>query len=71
MTIEEPKRRYSVVRDREGDLWKRGNTRWTCQTPVDGVRVLRVGRLHWTALARMYGPLTVVEANPTYQKESK
>jgi hypothetical protein len=55
---EEPKRRGAVVRDREGDLWKRGNTRWTCQTPVDGVRVLRVGRLHWPALEHMYGPLS-------------
>ena len=53
----EPKRRGALVRDRDGDLWRRGNTRWTCQAAVDGQRVLRVGRLHWSALVSMYGPL--------------
>ena len=57
---EEPKARGSLVRDRDGDLWKRGNTRWTCQASVDGERVLRVGRLPWFALVSQYGPLTRV-----------
>lgn len=51
---------YSLVRDREGDVWQRGRTRWTCQAPVDGRRVLRVGRLHWSALQSMYGPLEIL-----------
>lgn len=57
---EEPKKRGSVVRDKDGDLWRRGNTRWTCQADVDGERVRRVGRLRWFALRRMYGPLEEV-----------
>lgn len=57
---EEPKKRGSLVRDKDGDLWKRGNTRWTCQAPVDGRRVLQVGRLPWYALLSEYGPLTDV-----------
>ena len=59
--MDEPKRRGAKVRDREGDVWKRGNTRWSCETPVDGIRVTRVGRLPWYALARQYGPLTLIE----------
>ncbi len=58
-TPAEPQRRGAVVVDRDGDRWRRGNTRWNCLAPVDGVRVLRVGRLPWSALVRMYGPLTV------------
>ncbi|GAB2734657.1 hypothetical protein [Nocardioides pakistanensis] len=57
----EPTRRGTVVRDRDGDLWRRGNTRWSCLAPVDGERVTRVGRLPWYALKRQYGPLTLVE----------
>lgn len=67
MTIPEPvgvdgkPKRGTVVRDRDGDLWRRGNTRWSCMAPVDGVRVRRVGRLPWGPLVQMYGPITVVE----------
>lgn len=57
---EEPRRMYSLVRDREGDLWERGRTRWTCKAPIDGRRVTRVGRLPWYALVYQYGPLTLV-----------
>lgn len=59
--LDEPKRRGALVRDRDGDVWKRGNTRWTCQTPIDGKRVQSVGRLPFYALVSMYGPLTIVE----------
>ena len=62
-TLEEPKRRGAKVRDRDGDVWRRGNTRWTCQAPVDGVRVTRVGRLHWIELEQLYGPLERVDSN--------
>lgn len=58
--MEEPKKRDSLVRDKDGDLWRRGNTRWTCQAEVDGSRVTRVGRLPWYALQSMYGPLELV-----------
>lgn len=51
---------YSIVRDRTGDLWERGRTRWTCLTPVDGRRILRVARLNWSGLNSMYGPVEVV-----------
>lgn len=57
----EPKRMNAKVRDRDGDIWRRGRTRWTCTTPVDGERVRRVGRLHWSALVSMYGPVVVVD----------
>lgn len=58
--MDEPKKMDSLVRDKEGDLWRRGRTRWTCQAAVDGLRVMRVGRLPWHTLASMYGPLAVV-----------
>lgn len=57
---EEPKRRYTVVRDKDGDQWRRGNTRWTCTTPVGSRGVTNVGRLGWHDLNRMYGPLILV-----------
>ena len=59
-TVDEPKRRGAMVRDKDGDLWKRGNTRWTCQAPIDAAHA-RVGRLPWFALVRQYGPLALVE----------
>ena len=59
--VAEPSARGAVVRDRDGDLWKRGNTRWTCQARVDGDRVQQVARLPWYALASQYGPLTEVQ----------
>lgn len=59
----EPLRRGARVRDRDGDVWRRGNTRWTCQSPIDGVRIRAVGRLPWFTLKDWYGPLTVVDLN--------
>lgn len=58
--IAEPKKQGSQVRDRDGDLWLRGRTRWSCLARVDGVRVTRAGRLPWYALLDQYGPVTVV-----------
>jgi hypothetical protein len=55
--MNEPKKRGSIVRDRDGHLWKRGNTRWTCQEPVNGRDVQQVARLPWYALVTMYGPV--------------
>jgi hypothetical protein len=55
----EPRTRGTVVKDRDGDLWRRGNTRWSCMAAVDGQRVQRVGRLPWYALVDQYGPITL------------
>lgn len=57
---EEPQKMYSLVRDKDGDIWQRGRTRWTCQTPVGSRGVTNVGRLPWYALVRQYGPLILV-----------
>lgn len=57
---QEPKQMGSLVRDRDGDLWERGRTRWNCQAPIDGRRVQRAARLPWYALVTLYGPLEVV-----------
>lgn len=59
----EPLRRGARVEDKDGDLWRRGNTRWTCEAEVDGVRVRNVGRLPWHELKRLYGPLIVFDLN--------
>lgn len=58
--LEEPTKRGTLVRDKDGDLWRRGNTRWSCLAVVDGERVRRVGRLPWFALLGQYGPLGLV-----------
>nr|WP_278101885.1 hypothetical protein [Microbacterium proteolyticum] len=58
--MDEPLKMNSLVRDRAGDLWERGRTRWTCCAPVDGRRILRVARLPWSALVSWYGPVEVV-----------
>lgn len=55
--MEEPQKMGSRVRDRDGDTWRRGRTRWSCEAAVDGDRVRRVGRLQWSDLERLYGPL--------------
>lgn len=68
---EEPKRRGALVVDRDGDRWRRGNTRWTCTAPVDGVRVTRTGRLPWFALIDRYGPVRLVDANLPIPKERR
>lgn len=61
--LTEPPRMGAIVRDRDGDTWRRGRTRWSCEAPVDGQRIGQVGRLRWDALVSMYGPLTVVDLN--------
>jgi hypothetical protein len=61
----EPMKMYSLVRDRAGDLWERGRTRWTCLARVDGRRILRVARLSWSSLNSMYGPVEVVRIGKT------
>jgi hypothetical protein len=53
----EPLRRGTRMRDKNDHTWVRGNTRWTCTAPVDGAAVHSVGRLRWSDLWRMYGPL--------------
>lgn len=58
--LEEPKKMYSLVRDRAGDLWERGRTRWSCLAPVDGRRIQRVARLNWSNMVSMYGPVQIV-----------
>jgi hypothetical protein len=52
-----PARRGTVAIDSQGDAWKRGTTRWTCTTSVDGQRIRSVGRLPQNELLRQYGPL--------------
>lgn len=54
-------KRGTRVRDKGGDVWRFGRTRWTCETPIDGIRVTAVGRLPTATLERWYGPLTGVE----------
>lgn len=61
--MEEPRKRGTRVRDKDGDVWRRGNTRWSCEAPVDGVRIQRAGRLPWYALVNQYGPLELVETD--------
>lgn len=63
--LPEPKRMGATVVDRDGDVWKRGRTMWTCQAPVDGGRVRRVGRLPWSALVRNYGPFQSIDLKTT------
>lgn len=59
----EPLRRGALVMDKDGDVWRRGNTRWTCQTPVGTNGVTNIGRLPWYALEAKYGPLTILNLN--------
>ena len=69
----EPLRRGAVVIDVDGHPWRRGTTRWSCETPV-GTRyfskakkryltVESVGRLPWSSLKSTYGPLSVADLN--------
>lgn len=69
--IDEPEKRGARVKDRDGHIWRKGTTRWTCEAPI-GTRyfdtrknrmavVESVGRLPWSNLASEYGPLTLVE----------
>jgi hypothetical protein len=59
--MNEPARMGARVRDRDGDTWRKGRTRWSCEAAVDGRRVQTVGRLPWSQLERMYGPLQVLD----------
>lgn len=61
ITAEEPRRRYARVQDADGHQWERGNTRWTCLAAINGRDVTQIGRLPWSSLVSMYGPLTVVD----------
>lgn len=56
----EPLRMHSIVVDSQGDQWVRGRVWWKCLAKVDGERVRNVGRLHWSDLVRMYGPIRVL-----------
>jgi hypothetical protein len=60
---EEPARMGARVRDRDGDTWRRGRTRWTCEARVDGRRVTAVARLPWSSLVSWYGPVEVLDLN--------
>jgi hypothetical protein len=51
------------VRDRDGDTWRKGRTRWSCETPPDGRRIVVVARLPWSQLVAQYGPIAVVDLN--------
>lgn len=62
-TIPEPPRMGARVRDRDGDTWRKGRTRWSCEAPVDGRRVRVVARLPWSQLVSQYGPVAVVDLN--------
>jgi hypothetical protein len=44
MITEEPLRMGARVRDRDGDTWRKGRTRWTCEARVDGSRPTSIGR---------------------------
>lgn len=60
-TPAEPERMGARVVDRDGDTWRKGRTRWSCEAPVDGRRVTSVGRLGWGDLVSRYGPLRVLD----------
>jgi len=54
--VDEPKALYSVVRDRDGELWMRGRKWWYWQRKTPSAAA---GKLHWNDLAKQYGPLSV------------
>lgn len=49
--------RGTLVRDRDGDIWRKGTAwwHWTAPNPNADVHVLL-----WSSLESMYGPLVVV-----------
>ena len=59
ITPDSKARRGTIARDREGDLWRFGRSRWWCLAPTDGVRVTRVARLGTADLVSEYGPVVV------------
>lgn len=54
---QDPYPRGSLVRDRDGDTWRKGTAwwHWTKRSASTGP-----GKLLWDSLESMYGPLTVV-----------
>lgn len=54
--MEEPKKLYSVVRDRDGEIWMRGRKWWYWQ-PRERPEGAARGKLMWHSLEAMYGPL--------------
>ncbi len=56
--MDEPKKLYSVIRDRDGELWMRGRKWWYWQ-PQRGDGEGGPGKLAWRELTRMYGPFSV------------
>jgi hypothetical protein len=56
-------KRGMVARDRFGDAWRRGNTRWTCLSPVDGERIQSVARLPHSELLSQYGPVVQIRTD--------
>lgn len=53
---DEPKKLYSVVRDRDGEIWMRGRKWWYWQRRKPSTAP---GKLMWHHLEQDYGPLTV------------
>jgi hypothetical protein len=53
----EPARRGAVVRDRNGDVWQRGASRWTCMKVMEGGPVQHLARQTWEDVWKSYGPL--------------
>lgn len=53
--MDEPRRLYSVVRDRDGELWMRGRKWWYWQRRAPSEAP---GKLRWASLEKDYGPLT-------------
>lgn len=51
-------KRGTLVRDREGDVWRKGTAwwHWTGRSADTGP-----GKLLWPQLDQMYGPLTVIK----------
>jgi hypothetical protein len=58
---QDPYRRGTLVRDREGDVWRKGTAWWHW---TDRNRTTGPGKLLWGDLDRRYGPLTVVSEPP-------
>lgn len=66
LQADSPLKRGMVARDRFGDAWRRGNTRWTCLSPVDGERIQSVARLPHGELLSQYGPVVQIGAGGTW-----
>jgi hypothetical protein len=60
LTADDKPKMGTIVIDRDGDAWRWGRTRWSCLTPLDGIRVINVGRLPQSALISQYGPIRII-----------